>query len=157
MRFLVVVDQTFADFLSFNLNMSSSMGIPTRSAYGESSKAVGSSSSSASSYSSSPQTPQQQKSTSPDSSAKQSGHNRRPSLLSKSFTKIDSIRRQRSCCRLRVRSHVRQTAKLQYLREKHLSHDAYMFIGSSFTKQEHTVVNIGDPDGDTLRLVSRGL
>lgn len=37
---------------------------------------------------------------------------------------------------------------------KHHNHDTNLNIGSSFSKQEHTVVNIGDPDGDTLRLVS---
>lgn len=80
--------------------MSSSITIPSRSGYGESSKAGGSSnSSSSSSYSTSPRTPQQSSSTS--SSPKSCcGHDRRPSLLS-----------------------------------------------TSLSKQEHTVINIGDPDG----------
>ncbi|RDL32549.1 Uncharacterized protein BP5553_09005 [Venustampulla echinocandica] len=87
--------------------MSSSIAIPTRNAYGESSKA-GPSFSSSSSYSSSPRTPQPQPrpqtgsspaSASPSPNARY-GHDRRPSLLS-----------------------------------------------SSLSKQEHTVINIGDPDG----------
>ncbi|EPE26040.1 hypothetical protein GLAREA_01952 [Glarea lozoyensis ATCC 20868] len=81
--------------------MSSSITIPSRTAYGESSKAG-----SVSSYSSSPQTPQSStertNATPPGSSSSVSkhGHDRRPSLLS-----------------------------------------------SSLSKQEHTVINIGDPDG----------
>ncbi|KAF4628975.1 hypothetical protein G7Y89_g9172 [Cudoniella acicularis] len=80
--------------------MSSSITIPSRTAYGESSKAGPSSSSS--SYSSSPQTPQPQttSSSSTPSPSTRYGHDRRPSLLS-----------------------------------------------SSLSKQEHTVINIGDPDG----------
>ncbi|TVY30917.1 hypothetical protein LHYA1_G000773 [Lachnellula hyalina] len=79
--------------------MSSSINIPSRSSYGESSKAAPSSSST-SSYSSSPQTPQNQTASSSTSPSSSYGHNRRPSLLS-----------------------------------------------SSLSKQEHTVINIGDPDG----------
>ncbi|KAG9237858.1 hypothetical protein BJ875DRAFT_369107 [Amylocarpus encephaloides] len=81
--------------------MSSSITIPNRTIYGESSKAG-----SVSSYSSSPQTPQTQpqrsNATSPASASPSPryGHDRRPSLLS-----------------------------------------------SSLSKQEHTVINIGDPDG----------
>jgi len=85
--------------------MSSSITIPTRTAYGESSKAV-SSSSSSSSYSSSPRTPQQSTTSAPASQNTRYGHDRRPSLLS-----------------------------------------------SSLSKQEHTVINIGDPDG-TPRLIT---
>jgi len=79
--------------------MSSSINIPGRTSYGESSKAAPSSSST-SSYSSSPRTPQQQTGSSSASPNSQYGHDRRPSLLS-----------------------------------------------SSLSKQEHTVINIGDPDG----------
>jgi len=84
-----------------SITMSSSITIPNRAGYGESSKAGAGqpSSSSSSTYSSSPQTPQQQQKSSPSSSTKY-GHDRRPSLLS-----------------------------------------------SSLSKQEHTVINIGDPDG----------
>lgn len=84
--------------------MSTSITIPMRTTYGESSKAAAAaSSSSSSSYSSSPRTPQQSQTTqtsTPTSSNVKYGHDRRPSLLS-----------------------------------------------SSFSKQEHTVINIGDPDG----------
>ncbi|RDW67959.1 hypothetical protein BP6252_09355 [Coleophoma cylindrospora] len=83
--------------------MSSSIAIPTRTTYGESSKAP--SSSSSSTYSSSPRSPQDTAS-SPRSPNVRYGHDRRPSLLS-----------------------------------------------SSFAKQEHTVINIGDPDG-TPRLIT---
>ncbi|EKD15068.1 hypothetical protein MBM_06829 [Drepanopeziza brunnea f. sp. 'multigermtubi' MB_m1] len=81
--------------------MSSSITIPTRTCYGESSKSQAAASSSSSSYSSSPRTPQQpqEKPTTPSSTSKY-GHDRRRSLLS-----------------------------------------------SSLSKQEHTVINIGDPDG----------
>ncbi|KAH7369842.1 hypothetical protein BKA65DRAFT_544566 [Rhexocercosporidium sp. MPI-PUGE-AT-0058] len=79
--------------------MSSSITIPTRTSYGESSKAATSSSSSSSF--SSPRTPQQpQQAATPTSSTAKYGHDRRRSLLS-----------------------------------------------SSLSKQEHTVINIGDPDG----------
>jgi hypothetical protein len=67
-------------------NMSSSITIPSRSAYGESSKAG-----SVSSYSNSPQTPhtstQRANATSPASASSTPtyGHDRRPSLLSKSY------------------------------------------------------------------------
>jgi len=85
--------------------MSSSITIPMRTPYGESSKATAAapSSSSSSFYSSSPRTPQQpqpQQTSTPVSSNTRYGHDRRPSLLS-----------------------------------------------SSLSKQEHTVINIGDPDG----------
>ncbi|TAQ87610.1 hypothetical protein B7494_g4073 [Chlorociboria aeruginascens] len=83
--------------------MSSSITIPSRPAYGESSQPAASSSST-SSYSSSPHTPQSTQS-SPASPNTRYGHDRRRSLLS-----------------------------------------------SSLSKQEHTVINIGDPDG-TPRLV----
>jgi len=68
--------------------MSSSITIPTRTSYGESSKAGAGSSSSSSSYSSSPQTPQQpqEKSTISSPNARY-GHDRRRSLLSSSFSK----------------------------------------------------------------------
>ncbi|TVY60751.1 hypothetical protein LSUE1_G008353 [Lachnellula suecica] len=79
--------------------MSSSINIPARTNYGESSKAAPSSSST-SSYSSSPQTPQSKSSSASTSPSSSYGHDRRPSLLS-----------------------------------------------SSLSKQEHTVINIGDPDG----------
>lgn len=82
--------------------MSSSITIPSRSGYGESSKAGmsgSSSSSSSSSYSMSPRTPQQSNSTS-SSPKTWCAHDRRPSLLS-----------------------------------------------TSLSKQEHTVINIGDPEG----------
>ncbi|KAK0113716.1 hypothetical protein ONS95_013964 [Cadophora gregata] len=81
--------------------MSSSITIPTRTGYGESSKAAPSSSSS-SSFSSprTPQQQQQQQTATPTSSTAKYGHDRRRSLLS-----------------------------------------------SSLSKQEHTVINIGDPDG----------
>ncbi|KAL3426288.1 hypothetical protein PVAG01_03079 [Phlyctema vagabunda] len=85
--------------------MSSSINIPTRSPYGESSKAGGASSSSSSTYSSSPRSPQQNTSASASPNLR-FGHDRRPSLLS-----------------------------------------------SSLSKQEHTVINIGDPDG-TPRLIT---
>jgi len=86
--------------------MSSSITIPTRTAYGESSKAATSSSSS-SSYSVSPRSPQQQTTSSSTASPRSRyGHDRRPSLLS-----------------------------------------------SSLSKQEHTVINIGEPDG-TPRLIT---
>jgi hypothetical protein len=67
-----------------SLTMSSSITIPTRSGYGESSKAgAAPSSSSSSSYSSSPQTPQQpQEKSTPSSPNTRYGHDRRPSLLS---------------------------------------------------------------------------
>ena len=67
-----------------SLTMSSSITIPTRSGYGESSKASAApSSSSSSSYSSSPQTPQQpQEKSTPSSPNTRYGHDRRPSLLS---------------------------------------------------------------------------
>ncbi|KAI9052473.1 hypothetical protein LZ554_003817 [Drepanopeziza brunnea f. sp. 'monogermtubi'] len=81
--------------------MSSSITIPTRTCYGESSKSPAAASSSSSSYSSSPRTPQQpQEKPTTSSSTSKYGHDRRRSLLS-----------------------------------------------SSFSKQEHTVINIGDPDG----------
>jgi len=69
--------------------MSSSITIPTRSGYGESSKAgAAASSSSSSSYSSSPQTPQQpQEKSTPSSPNTRYGHDRRPSLLSSSLSK----------------------------------------------------------------------
>ncbi|KAH8819533.1 hypothetical protein F5884DRAFT_760815 [Xylogone sp. PMI_703] len=86
--------------------MSSSITIPTRSSYGESSKAGAQSSSSSSSYSSSPKMPRQQNRSAPGSPESRYGHDRRPSLLS-----------------------------------------------SSLLKQEHTVINIGDPDG-TPRLIT---
>ncbi|RFU24140.1 hypothetical protein B7463_g12203, partial [Scytalidium lignicola] len=86
--------------------MSSSITIPTRSSYGESSKAAAQSSSSSSSYSSSPKIPRQQTTSTPASPESRFGHDRRPSLLS-----------------------------------------------SSLLKQEHTVINIGDPDG-TPRLIT---
>ncbi|TVY86924.1 hypothetical protein LAWI1_G004765 [Lachnellula willkommii] len=79
--------------------MSSSINIPSRSSYGQSSKAAPSSSST-SSYSSSPRTPRNQTGSSSASPNSSYGHDRRPSLLS-----------------------------------------------SSLSKQEHTVINIGDPDG----------
>ncbi|KFX94650.1 hypothetical protein O988_03302 [Pseudogymnoascus sp. VKM F-3808] len=85
--------------------MSSSITIPTRQAYGEGGK-VGSSSSSSSCYSTSPQTPQQKGKSPMSTPSKSAGHNRRPSMLS-----------------------------------------------SSFSQQEHTVINIGDPDG-TPRLIT---
>ncbi|KIN00811.1 hypothetical protein OIDMADRAFT_18966 [Oidiodendron maius Zn] len=81
--------------------MSSSIDIPTRSAYSDGGKAATSSSSSSSStYSVSPRTPQNQTPTAPTSPGTKYGHDRRPSLLS-----------------------------------------------SSLSKQEHTVINVGDPDG----------
>ncbi|CZT08362.1 hypothetical protein WAI453_007281 [Rhynchosporium graminicola] len=80
--------------------MSSSIAIPSRTGYGESSKAAVASSSSSSSFSS-PQNPQQaEQAATPPSSASKYGHDRRRSLLS-----------------------------------------------SSLSKQEHTVINIGDPEG----------
>lgn len=80
--------------------MSSSITIPSRSTYGESSKAAAGSSSS-SSFSTSPRTPQQgEQSSAPVSPSAKYGHDRRTSFLS-----------------------------------------------SSFSKQEHTVIDIGDPDG----------
>ncbi|ELR03803.1 hypothetical protein VC83_04743 [Pseudogymnoascus destructans] len=85
--------------------MSSSITIPTRQAYCEGGK-VGSSSSSSSCYSTSPQTPQRKGKSPMSTPSKSSGHNRRPSMLS-----------------------------------------------SSFSQQEHTVINIGDPDG-TPRLIT---
>ncbi|RQM08324.1 hypothetical protein DH86_00003829 [Scytalidium sp. 3C] len=90
--------------------MSSSITIPKRSSYGQSSKAAAqSSSSSSSSYSSSPRIAQQDNQSTPASPDPRFGHDRRPSLLS-----------------------------------------------SSLLKQEHTVINIGDPDG-TPRLRSSSL
>ncbi|KAG0647367.1 hypothetical protein D0Z07_6989 [Hyphodiscus hymeniophilus] len=77
--------------------MSSSITIPTRTAYGGESSKAGAASSSSSSYSSSPKT---QTTSTPNTPNTKYGHDRRPSLLS-----------------------------------------------SSLSKQEHTVINIGDPDG----------
>lgn len=73
----------FDIFAIHSSNMSSSIAIPSRTPYGESSKAGGvdPSSSSSSSYSSSPRTPQQPRSPATPSSNKY-GHDRRPSLLS---------------------------------------------------------------------------
>jgi hypothetical protein len=67
--------------------MSTSITIPMRTTYGESSKAAAAvaSSSSSSSYSSSPRTPQQpqtSQTSTPTSSNTRYGHDRRPSLLS---------------------------------------------------------------------------
>lgn len=74
--------------------MSSSITIPSRTTFGESSKAAeGRSSSSTSSYSSSPRTPQQQQqASSPATSSSKYGHDRRPSLLSElTFPSFSSL------------------------------------------------------------------
>jgi hypothetical protein len=65
--------------------MSSSIAIPTRSAYGDGGKAAASSSSSSSTYSFSPRTPQNQTTSPPTSPNTKYGHDRRPSLLSKFY------------------------------------------------------------------------
>jgi hypothetical protein len=72
---------------SYIIVMSSSIDIPSRSAaYGDGGKAAASSSSSSpSSYSASPRTPQNQSSTASSTPNTKYGHDRRPSLLSKSY------------------------------------------------------------------------
>lgn len=69
--------------------MSSSIVIPSRTGYGENSKAAASSSSS--SYSTSPRTPQSQQNSAPASPSNKFGHDRRPSLLSEFISLIPLI------------------------------------------------------------------
>lgn len=129
--------------------MSSSIAIPTRNYSGESSKAAASSSSS-SSYSSSPRTPQQQ--STPGSNAPSPspstiyGHNRRRSLLSKSRDPLHLLLLEGLDCGL-SRSDLGDLGNFYWLPRMSYSATANNHTGTSFTKQEHTVVNIGDPDG----------
>ncbi|KFY92571.1 hypothetical protein V498_04860 [Pseudogymnoascus sp. VKM F-4517 (FW-2822)] len=116
--------------------MSSSITIPTRQAYGEGGK-VGSSSSSSSCYSTSPQTPQQKGKSPMSTPSKSASHNRRPSMLSESS------------------SHPIVTPSSQAAVNASSAHEAhYGNRGPQImTVQEHTVINIGDPDG-TPRLIT---
>lgn len=131
--------------------MSSSITIPTRTGYGESNKAATSSSSS-SSFSSprTPQQQQQQQAATPTSSTSKYGHDRRPSLLSEYFVLSPSAY---SLITIRVPPvTTRHNTAFARLHHSHLPKTDY-YPGSSLSKQEHTVINIGDPDG-VPRLVS---
>jgi hypothetical protein len=132
--------------------MSSSISIPTRTAYAESSKA-GSSSSSSSSYSTSPQTPEQQTKTSPQTSVTKSGHDRRPSLLSE-YSLSPLLFPTKLAAHLGIYSHgALHSLQIRLYYSGRTVAD--IISGSSLLKQEHTVINIGDPDGPP-RLVSHG-
>jgi len=123
--------------------MSSSINIPSRSGgYGESSKAGGSSSSSSSSsYSTSPRTPQQTNSTS-SSPKTWSAHYRRPSLLSTFLSQsLGAI--------VLLASLTGGNVPLWLTHRK--------ILGTSLSKQEHTVINIGDPDGPPRLVSSSGV
>jgi len=124
--------------------MSSSITIPTRTGYGESNKAATSSSSSSSF--SSPRTPQQQQqqSATPTSSTSKYRHDRRPSLLSEYFVLSPSAY---SLITIRVPPvTTRHNTAFARLHHSHLPKTDF-YPGSSLSKQEHTVINIGDPDG----------
>ncbi|KFY08287.1 hypothetical protein V492_06370 [Pseudogymnoascus sp. VKM F-4246] len=124
--------------------MSSSITIPTRQAYAAGGK-VGSSSSSSSCYSTSPQTPQQKGKSPMSTPSKSTGHNRRPSMLTKRLpTGLYGPRR--AVMGMWECFHV--TAVMDYE-----SLTTGFYAGSSFSQQEHTVINIGDPDG-TPRLIT---
>lgn len=138
--------------------MSSSILIPTRTAgYGESSKAGAASassssssrsSSSSSSYSSSPRMPNQQTASAPASPNPRYGHDRRPSLLSMPHLPIPA--------KLRIWD---PSPPMDHLASRSVDKtkddipEAHSSLGSSLSRQEHTVINIGDPDGPP-RLVS---
>lgn len=129
--------------------MSSSITIPTRTGYGESNKAATSSSSSSSF--SSPRTPQQQQqAATPTSSTSKYGHDRRRSLLSEYSVLSPSAY---SVITIRVPpATMRHNTAFARLHHTHFRM-ADRYPGSSLSKQEHTVINIGDPDG-VPRLVS---
>jgi hypothetical protein len=129
--------------------MSSSITIPTRSAYGEGSKAAASSSPS-SSYSASPRTPQNQTATASTSPNTKYGHDRRPSLLSKLHLSLSLVLVRRPRVKLPPRSNGAQLAAVTCRIFQQMADGS---LGSSLSKQEHTVINIGDPDG-VPRLVS---
>jgi hypothetical protein len=142
--------------------MSSSIDIPTRPAYSDGGKAAAASasasSSSSSTYSVSPRTPQNQTATAPITRNTKYGHDRRPSLLSKSYLVPRSPRAM-----ARGGGEPRRHPQLSTKRKEQpqffnllcgiCKPVANCSLGSSLSKQEHTVINIGDPDG-APRLVS---
>lgn len=130
--------------------MSSSITIPTRTAYGESSKA-GASSCSPSSYSTSPtpRTPRGQTASTPASPSTKLSHDRRPSLLSESTPLLGPPEECRAS-QVALEFELAITFHNTYRTCEPVSNSC---IGSSLSKQEHTVINIGDPDG-VPRLVS---
>lgn len=128
--------------------MSSSIAIPTRS-YGESSKAAAASPSPSSSYSNSPKTPQQQQKSTPASASPTTkyGLDRRPSLLSKLSKFCYRLGQSNVACRNCWHHRWSLDDMINTIMLRNKCRGANICTGSSFSKQEHTVINIGDPEG----------